>query len=1139
MLSYKILIFSFCIWFSSTNAFTCDNGNTTRILATCDGVDDCGDGSDETTSACNVYCEATYLHYLDGCFGCDGCFVCENDNKIRERLVCDGYDNCGDGSDEFESECYECDDGDFIAFFTVCNGENDCNDGSDEANLACNEYCEATGGCFVCENGNEIRESLVCDGYNNCADGSDETNGTCLEYNITCNGPDVIQCDYGACVSIGNICNEELYDCYVEGRTIESNCFVCDNGNKLYAPTYVCDGRDHCGDGSDETEAVCAAYNITYTCTDDHEFQCDYGPCIDLAYVCDSSGAVYRLCVDGSDETFSACKYMCDKLDKSVLLLNMWKCLPTDYDGLSTSDSLLEQEYQDCTIEQEEQAVNLIAAVNLIKDAGFDFFDSTIRICFMVINNITALFIITGLYFYKRVNNIIYINVIVSMIMTLQFVLNASLIRFQIYENKCYLMEKLIQSWNIIFSVISFSVISICISTPFSYSVCFFFGGYVCMVNMRDLIDVETNQWEDLMWSSVIQCGICNVPVFVASMTGKGMIKARNGFNCWFDFCGNDWIWTFTALLCIVWQVGLFCGAYYNIWENDYVDNSDGKLQIYDDFVIHSCILLGSGLSWLNPIFMLLSILLIIFSDGRWLIVALHIIAGIIASFGIIDPRICSVMKLPFMIYSLTFPIYIILIFFTVKQISQFKVDVIGILLVAFDEITDIVVIIYFFNTNDYLYAIIQIFCIVSGNIFAAVSNQLFGDEYKELTKADKIFSFFGFGRPWFIIKSWVEKNNDDNNDVMYTNLSKKHEIFAIMYESFPSIVLTIYAQLVAETFSSSLIFSIAVSSLNISFSTWKYIISVITLQMEYKQGAEMELAIIQKIDPKDGDNPISNEEHKDEPIPITTNEADMGSDEDEAKSDEDETKHEEIPSIVAKEDHDKDESSDRKKQEAADDINNESEKENKDEKSCCMKIMAELPAFAKEFISGDSKFYLQLFMFLVTDFYIRCIPMACFMAEVILSACDKNDTFCPAKFGTFFGLFGGLMIFEFVMNVFIRSVKYNTEYSLYKYVLQVFYVSLFSSFHTLFSSLHVLENDSFFGGDVEFKKLWIEHGIRCIISVVLSIINLSLFGVIPDENRDVITVIIILTVFYAVCLIANIFALKRIETINTNSNAK
>lgn len=108
---------------------------------------------------------------IQGCEPAD--FVCtDGSDEIPGDWVCDGYDDCNDGSDEVGCPAptqFTCADGsDTVPLDWQCDGYPDCNDGSDE--VGCPGPVE-----FTCADGSgTVPGYTVCDGYPDCVDGSDE-----------------------------------------------------------------------------------------------------------------------------------------------------------------------------------------------------------------------------------------------------------------------------------------------------------------------------------------------------------------------------------------------------------------------------------------------------------------------------------------------------------------------------------------------------------------------------------------------------------------------------------------------------------------------------------------------------------------------------------------------------------------------------------------------------------------------------------------------------------------------------------------------------------------------------------------------------------------------------------------------------
>lgn len=148
---------------------------------------------------------------------CPNKFACASGICIGKELQCDGWNDCGDMSDERECSCaadqFACENGMCKPRLWVCDRVNDCGDGSDEA--ACS--CEDTE--WRCGDGMCMPQEVVCDGKKDCEDGSDEAScktspSICSDYSFTCNN--------GACVNKVNAECDRINDC--DDHSDETGC---------------------------------------------------------------------------------------------------------------------------------------------------------------------------------------------------------------------------------------------------------------------------------------------------------------------------------------------------------------------------------------------------------------------------------------------------------------------------------------------------------------------------------------------------------------------------------------------------------------------------------------------------------------------------------------------------------------------------------------------------------------------------------------------------------------------------------------------------------------------------------------------------------------------------------------------------
>lgn len=164
--------------------------------------------------------KAIYTAY-DPVNPCPNQFACSSGFCIRKELVCDGWNDCLDMSDEKKCDCdeeqFSCSNGLCRPQYFVCDRVNDCGDNSDE------QHCDCGRAEVRCGDGACIPQEVICDGKTDCADGSDEVSckestGVCTDFSFKCKNKECVnkvnaECDHEGDCADGS--DEQGCDCGV------------------------------------------------------------------------------------------------------------------------------------------------------------------------------------------------------------------------------------------------------------------------------------------------------------------------------------------------------------------------------------------------------------------------------------------------------------------------------------------------------------------------------------------------------------------------------------------------------------------------------------------------------------------------------------------------------------------------------------------------------------------------------------------------------------------------------------------------------------------------------------------------------------------------------------------------------------
>jgi len=179
--------------------FRCSSGTCVPLQWRCDAIDDCGDNSDEL--GC-ITPNMTTTERVATPAAKDGCgherYQCKSGLCIWDSWLCDSSIDCDSGEDEENCQYVsrKCTEQEFecvhssgcVPLMKICDGEDNCGDGSDEwgcHNQQIQPLKPVKCSGFTCKSGECIESYKRCNLRPDCFDQSDEDN--CRQFFYTVN----------------------------------------------------------------------------------------------------------------------------------------------------------------------------------------------------------------------------------------------------------------------------------------------------------------------------------------------------------------------------------------------------------------------------------------------------------------------------------------------------------------------------------------------------------------------------------------------------------------------------------------------------------------------------------------------------------------------------------------------------------------------------------------------------------------------------------------------------------------------------------------------------------------------------------------------------------------------------------------